>query len=357
MSKTNRILVVLFLIQVLLVMGMRFGGNEAVNTAPVKVFEGLDPAKVTKIEIKGEIKDDANAPPQPTVTLAKEGTAWGIANADNFPADQTKVEEFLDKLTKLKTRGAVLTKAVNHKKVEVAEEKYQRKITLTADGKEIGFFLGTSPSFKNVHLRKTGTDDVLQVGDLTAWEAGTRAWDWVDRAYVKIPEKDVYGLRIQNKGGTITLDKNASGEWVAQGVNGPLKKSVIDDLVRKASTINLEEPVGKTEKPEHGLDVPQATVTLITGTSTITGKMPEEMKTDVVKVGHKLDKESRYFVKSTTSQYVVQAAAWAMDPLVQKTNKDLIETPADKDAHKDEKKPAPTAPLKIAPPTKVAPKK
>jgi hypothetical protein len=341
MNKTNRILVVLFLVQVLLLMGMRFSGDEAVMTAPVKVFEGLEVSKITKLEIKGELKDDPSGPAQTSVTLAKEGATWGVANADNFPADQTKVEEFLEKLTKLKSRGAVLTRSVNHKKVEVADDRYQRKITLVHDGKELSFLLGSSPSFKNVHLRKVGGDDVVQVADFTSWEAGARAWDWVDRTYLKIPESNVYGVRIQNKNGTINLTRNVSGEWIADGVTGPVKKSVIDDLVRKASTINLEEPVGKTEKPEHGLDVPLATVTLTTGTSSIAGKMPEQMTTDVIKVGAKLDKDARYIVKASTSSYVVQVAAWAVEPLVNKTNKDLLDIPADpKDAANDQKKPS-----------------
>lgn len=330
MSKTNRLLIMLLLVQVLLLLGMRLSDTTPVANQPTKVFETLDPAKVTKLEIKGELKDesDPSSPPQTTVVLTKEGATWGIASADNYPADQTKVEELLDKLSKLKSRAAVLTKAVNHKKVEVAEDKYQRKITLTADGKELAFFLGTSPSFKNVHLRRAGSDDVVQVSDLTSWEAGARAWDWVDRAYVKIPEKDVYGLRIQNKSGVIQLDRNAAGEWIAQGVNGPLKKSVVDDLVRKASTINLEEPLGKTEKPEYRLEVPQATVTLMTGTSSIAGKMPETMKTDVIRIGEKIEKDNRYYVKASTSPYVVLGAAWAIDPFVTKTNKDLLDVPA-----------------------------
>lgn len=340
MNKTNQILAVLFLVQVLLLMGMRLtGGDEAVNNAPVKVFETLEASKITKVEIKGELKDDPNGPPQTSVTLTKEGATWGIGSADNFPADQDKVTEFLEKLTKLKSRGAVLTRAVNHKKVEVADDRYQRKITLVHDGKEETFFLGSSPSFKTVHLRKAGGDDVVQVTDLTAWEAGARAWDWVDRTYLKIPEKDVYGVRIQNKSGTIELSRSAEGEWIAQGVTGALKKSAVDDLVRKASTMNLEEPVGKTEKPEQGFDAPLATVTLTTGTSSISGKMPDAMRTEVIKVGAKMDKEARYLVKASSSSYVVQVAAWAIEPLVTKTNKDLLDLPTDPKDSKDQKKP------------------
>lgn len=298
---------------------------------------------MTRLEITGEPKEatDEKAPPQTSVKLAKEGTQWGIATADGYPADGTKVEELLGKLAKLKSRGPVLTKATYHKKVEVADDKYQRKISLTVDGKDLVFFLGTSPSIKSVHLRKAGSDEVLQVGELTTWEAGARPWDWVDRAFVKVPDANVYGVVVQNKNGMITLKRTADGIWSADGLTGPAKKSAIDDLVRKASAINLEEPVGKTEKPEHGLGSPLATITLTTGTSTIAGKMPDEMRTEVVRIGAKNEASNRYYAKSTTSPYVVELASWAVDPLINKGLKDLVEEEKKPDATKTTPAPAP----------------
>jgi hypothetical protein len=343
-SKSNRILIALFLAQIILIMGMTLSRDDTKATRVTKVFEAFDPAKVTRVKILGEPKDasDANQPTQPSIELAKEGTQWVIVAADNYPADGTKVQELLDKIGKLKARGDVLTKATYHKKLEVADDKYQRLVTLTHDGKELKFYLGTSPSFKSIHLRKAGSNEVLQASELTSWEVGTRAWDWVDRTYVKYPEKDLWSVRVQNKQGGFDLDKSADGSWSAKGVSGPLKKTVVDDMTRKVATINLEEPVGKNEKPEYGLSDPLATITIVTGTSTIAGKMPDEMKTDVVRVGAKLDKDNRYYVKASTSPYVVQVATWGLEPLVTKGPKDLIEEPK-----KDEPKKA-GAPAKKA---------
>jgi hypothetical protein len=360
MNKTNRFLIIALFVQVaILIMGMSLAKEDGTRTQKsMKVFEGLDPAKVTKIKILGEPKDagDSAAPGQQSVELVKDGTSWVLPGADNYPVDPTKVNELLEKLQKLKSRGPVLTKKTYHKKLEVAEDKFQRLVTLTMDGKDVKFYVGSSPSFKNVHFRRDGSDEVLQVGDLTQWEIGARPADWVERAYVKIPEKDVWGLTIQNKTGMIKLAKSAFGEWTAQGINGPLKKTVIDDLVRKAGTINVEEPVGKSEKPEQGLAEPLATVSIETGTSSITGKMPDEIKTDVVRIGSKIDKDNRYYAKSTTSGYVVQVASWGVEPFVTKTAKDLIDEPTA--PKKDE--PAPAKGTSKAPakaPAKAPPKK
>lgn len=343
MNKTNKTLIVLFLVQVVLILGMSLGlaREETGERRVAKVFEGLDPAKVTKIKILGEPKDagDANQPPQPSIELTKDGTTWGLASAEGYPADQTKVQEFLDKLAKLKTRGEVLHKSTFHRKLEVADDKYQRLVTLTADGKEIKFYLGTSPSFKNVHLRKAGSDDVLQVGELSTYEVGIRAWDWVDRTYVKIPENDIWSVHLVNKNGSIKLDKDAAGNWSVSGLNGQLKKPAVEDLVRKAATVNLEEPVGKTDKPEYGLGAPLATVTLTTGTSSVAGKLPETVKTEVITIGAKQEKENRYYVKSTTSNYVVSAAGWAVEPFVNKQAKEMLDEPKKDDAKSEAGKP------------------
>jgi hypothetical protein len=324
MNKQNLMLAALLGAQILLIMGMRLGGDDHVISKSVAFLEGYDPDKVTKIQIHGAPKEKDGPPPE-SITLEKSGSTWGIATADSFPADQTKVKEFLEKLKKMNYRNKVVTSAKYHEKLEVAEDKYQRKVTITQDGKDRTFYVGTSPSFKSLHVRLDGSDDVLLANEVSTSDFSERAWGWVDRAYVKHDAKDVWAVKIQNEKGTIELEKNPQDStWIAPGVTGALKKSTVDDLVRKAGQINLEEPVGKEAKPEYELGK-LATVTLVTGTSTIAGVPPPKTETTTIQIGKKLEKENRYYVKSSSSDYVVEVASWAIDPLVQKTKADLRE--------------------------------
>lgn len=331
MSKSNRILAVLLVVQAALILGMRLIDEQPTTTRLAAVFEGFDPEKVTQISIAGMAPEGqgVDAKPAPSVELAKDGSQWGISAADGYPADQKKVSEFLTKIGKLKSRGAVVTRSVYHRKLEVSDDKYQRMATLTHDGKELKFFLGTSPGFKNVHLRVAGKDDVVVVADLTTWEVGDKASDWIDRAYAKVPESDIWSMKLQNAKGTIQMDKASEGQWAVLGVTEPLKKSAIDDLLRKASGLTVEEPVGVAEKPEYGFDAPLATITLVTGTSTIAGAMPKETTTRTLKVGRKLEKDNRYYAKASTAKHVVQVAGWGVDSLLSKTAKDLVEVKQD----------------------------
>jgi hypothetical protein len=325
MSKNNLILAIAFLAQVVLILGMRLGGEESAIPKSSAFLEGYDADKVTKLEILGPPKE-GDGPDQPKVSLHKAGTAWGIADADDFPADETKVKDFLKSLGKMRVRSVVVTSSKYHDKLEVSEKKYQKKVTITQDGKDTTFFVGSSPSFKNLHVRRDGSDEVLLANEVSSGDISDRAWGWVDRTYVKYDKPNVWSVKIQNEKGAIDLERNvADDSWSVPGMTEPIKKSVMEDLIRKASQINLEEPVGKELKPEYGLGA--ATIMLITGTSTIAGVAPKATESTTIEIGKKIEKENRYYVKASSSDYVVKAASWAIDPLVQKTRKDLIEEP------------------------------
>jgi hypothetical protein len=328
MTKLNKALMLALVVQALLVAGMRFAGGPEEKVAPRTLLPGLSAEKVTRLEIWGPPKE-GDGPAQESVALNRSGGKWSIATADDYPADSKKLDELVASLSALKVRSPVVSAATYHKKLEVAEGDYQRKLVITADGKAQTLFLGSSPAFKNVHLRLEGEDPVYLAAELSVGDVGTRAWSWVDRAYLSTPENGVWSVKVENAKGSLQLDKNpADSSWAALGVTEKLAKSTVDDLVRKASTINLETPVGKTEKPEYGLAAPLATVTLVTGTSTIAGAPPQKTETVTVKVGAKVDADNQYYLKSSTSEYVVKVAGWAVEPLISKAKEDLIEKPA-----------------------------
>lgn len=333
MSKLNQILLGLFALQLLGIVGMRLGSDDDAQIRAVKLIENMEAEKVTALEIWGPPKE-GTGPEQNKVKLAKTGTKWSIAGADNFPADGKKVDEFIKKLAKLRSRTTVLTKATYHKKLEVTEDKFQRRVTLTHDGKEIRFYMGTSPSFKNTHVRLDKKNDVLLLNDLSASDVGDRAYHWVNREYVKFAENEVWSVKLKNAKGEIALEKNPQdNKWVESSITKPLKSSVVTDIVKKAREINLETPVGKTIKPEYGLDNPTAMITMVTGTATTAGMPPLKTLSHTIKIGKKLDGENRYYVKASTSEYVVKVANWGVTPLVEKGKADLIE-----EEKKEEKK-------------------
>jgi len=324
-TRGNQILAGLLALQAVLLIGMNLGGDDRMVVEQKQLFADLDPKKVTRIEIQG--------PPdsgQERIVLERSGNSWSIETADAYPAKSEKVEEFLDTVASLRSTTTVVTSDRYHEKLEVAEDAFKRRVELSVDGEPIEFFVGTSPSFKNTHVRVAGSDDVFLVPELAASDVAERAWNWVERAYVDVSADEVWSVDVLNEKGRFRLERDpATDQWAAVGIEDDLDTSVVDNLVRKARSINLESPVGKTTKPEYGLDDPRATVHLVVGTSTIAGAAPPTTETKTIRVGAKLDDESRYYLKADDSDYVVQVAEYAVKPLIEKGPADLVRSEDD----------------------------
>jgi hypothetical protein len=324
-TATNKLLLALLIGQCTLIVGMRLSKGPTRQVLDEKIFSDLDKeGAVTRIRIESAPKAKAEDPAQEVVELAKEGTNWGIVSADLFPADATKVKDFVEKLSKLRARSTVLESATYHDKLEVSEKKFDRKITLTVGGKDETLFVGSSPSFKSVHVRRGGEDRVLMVSDFASSDAGARPWNWVKREYVDFVEGNVWAMTLKNKKGQIRVERDpVSKQWLAPDLKDPIDQATLNGLVQKASRINLEDPIGKEEKPAYGLAKPLAEVTLITGTSTIAGVPPPETKTTIIRVGAKSDVDNRYYVQASSSEYVVTTNAFAVEDLTEKGPKDI----------------------------------
>lgn len=314
MNRGNQILAGLLALQAVLLIGMNIGSDDRMAVKSQQLFGDLDVDQVTRIEIEGPPGEE-----QESVTLARTGNDWVIATADDYPAKTEEVDELLDTMADLRSTTVVVTRDTYHDKLKVSEDDFNRHVTLTVDGEPVELFIGTSPSFKNTHVRLAGSDDVYLVPDLALGDVAERAWNWVERSYVDIAEDEVWSVDVENEQGRLRLDRDpVSGLWAAVGSDAPLKKSAVDDLVRKARSINLEAPVGKTVKPEHGLEEPEALVRLTVGTSTIAGTPPPTTETRTIRIGAKVEGQSRYYVKADDNPYVVEAEQYAVKPLVEK---------------------------------------
>lgn len=327
MSNINKILSLFLVVQVALLLGMRMNSDEGLKITSVTVLEALDLETVSEISILGAPKE-GTGPDQESVVLAKVNGQWTIGGTDGFAADTKKVDELVSSLKALQSRTVVLEGAAYHNKLEVSADKFQRKVAVKDGKKTHTFYVGTSPSFKNVHIRLDGSDKVLLVNEFGASQLGSRAWHWVDRKYQDIADDKVWQVRIDNSKGSLQFDRDPVTKiWAALGVDGPLDDGVLTDLVSKARTLNLETPVGKTAKPEYGLDTPLATIVLTTGTATVAGAPPPSTETVTIKIGKKLEAQNQYFVKSSSSEYVVRVAGWAVTPLIEKGKEDLVKSP------------------------------
>jgi hypothetical protein len=311
MSTLNKTLIAIFALQLVLLALTQFGGQDELAVQRVELFPDLKPEKVSRIEISGPA-----GKAEERVVLARDGEDWTVASADDYPAKATEVEDLLEKLGKLVSRNVVLESARYHEKLEVSGESHQRKVVFTVDGEPRTFFLGTSPKFKNTHLRFDGEDRVYLAAVSTS-DLGNRAWNWVERNYVDIPKKDVWRVELTNGEGRTVLERDpATGAWSSPEV-AAVQKSKVDELLGKATTVRLEEPVGKTAEPAFGLGEPAATVALTVGTSTSAGLPPPETRVRTLRIGAKAEGKAQRFVKYDGEAFVVRVSESNLKPILE----------------------------------------
>jgi len=91
----------------------------------------------------------------------------------------------------------------------------------------------------------------------------------------------------------------------------------VTTMLRRATKVSLAVPLGKTERPEYGLDHPNAVVTLETGDKTI-----------VLKVGARNPDDETYVVSSSESPYYVRVSEFAVRHMVEDGREDFVPPPA-----------------------------
>ena len=257
--------------------------------------------------------------------------AWGLIDADHYPAKQKQVSALLSTIRKIKLGLAVTHRKVHHQKLQVSEESYERRIKLRYDHvakdeesglektekRELDFFIGTKPQRDRVHFRMAGDDTVYVVSGLDSWNIGVNLGEWTNKQYIDVPDEILWEVKIENKQGRLHLIKHPSEGWTVKNWLGTEPPNQVDvaAMARRAASIELHAPLGKTEKPGYGLENPQATVTLVTSTSTRTDQVPTKIEKQQYWIGRQ-STDDLFFVKAANAEHHVKVRPVEVNGLV-----------------------------------------
>jgi len=186
-----RILTLLLVVQVAIVVALYWpaGGDAPGTTALVS---DLTPADVERIGIRDA--DGAEA----IVTRAGEG--WSLASG--LPADPVKVDTLLAGLLTGDPGFAIATSEGAARRFQVADDSFERRIVLTGPAGERTLFLGTSPSFRKIHVRRDGDERVFMI-ELNSYDAPAQEGPWLDRSLLTVTdptELGLYGVQLRLEG-------------------------------------------------------------------------------------------------------------------------------------------------------------
>lgn len=264
---------------------------------------GFDPAEVDQIRIAAD--EDTE------VVLEREGAEWRLPALHDAPADGDAVGLLLERLAGLRTGWPVATTASAAKRFEVADDAFERRIELSADGSEVAkLFVGTSPGFRKVHARAQDSDEIHAV-EFNAFDAGAEPADWLDRELLALDPTQLARVEI----GEIALVRQDDA-WILVGLE-PGEQTVAaeaDALVNRVARLRIETVLGKEDRPEYHQDAPALRIAV--------ARKEGEARTYVFS---QQDDEADYVLKVSDEPYYVRVLASTVKALRDVDRASLVE--------------------------------
>ena len=252
MKRTITIAAILLMLQIGLVVALQVGGNTAGDlTKPDAPLLGFAADAVTSLEITGPDND--------RIVIQKKDGGWILPDSFAAPASAEQVAALITRLLELKQGFAVATTAGAAKRFKVADDLFQRHVVLKAGESVVGdLYVGTSPSFRQIHVRKAGSNGVVVV-ELSTYELETAADKWLDKNIMKIKEEEIEALAFAD----FTLEKKDK-DWQLSGLTEgqTTDAKAAADLVAKASGLTVMSVVKPQEAESLFTASPALTYTL-----------------------------------------------------------------------------------------------
>ncbi len=191
----------LLALQLLLVAGVFVLNKNALPSRAAQPLMAESSSALDKL-----VFSDANS----SVTLNKKAGSWQLADLYQLPAEQSKVAQVLAELGDTKLTWPVATTANSHSRFEVDNKKFQRHIQAYKGDKLVAdIYLGSSPGFKKIHLRRASDEDVY-VAELSQYDFAVKASDWLSKDLLKA--SDI----TQVSGADFTLERSSANKEAGQ---------------------------------------------------------------------------------------------------------------------------------------------
>lgn len=291
-------LTVLFIAQLLLILGVFAYQQHSRVQVDVQPLLAINASEVDRVVIQ-----DADN----KVVLQKSGMKWQLPDLYQLPVDQQKLDEILQKLEGTTLTWPVTTTARSHERFEVTNSKYQRRIELfKGDTKKADFWLGNTPGFKKIHLRREGEDQVYAV-ELSAFEFATATNDWLQKGLLAV--KDANSIKAAD----FELQK-ASDTW---NFVAAIPKSDTEK-VDEAKAMELAKAFSNLQVQEVATQVPEGESTKVSIKSAA-----GEFEYDFIKT------ESDYFVKRNDRDTYFRLSQYEFDRIAKPTKADLVAAQSD----------------------------
>ena len=218
------------------------------------ILENLPVNDILSINIKG---------PENLVLLTRKSDRWVVENRFQYPADFTKIADFVRKLKRAKigrqfesTQDTLKRLSLkNPDDKEVGESEKGTQIQLKGEsGKLLASLLlgkprksGTERSFPDGHYVRLDNDPTIYLIDTHFAHLQKEPSDWLDKTLLKVEAKEVKKISCLSADGKTThylfqrAEKETYLEPTALPPNKKVDKSVLNRLARSLSSLSMDD--------------------------------------------------------------------------------------------------------------------
>lgn len=227
-SKALQVLISVFVLQLLIAGGLFWKSNLQAQFAPATQLVTIDPSTVDEVII-----NDGND----TVSLTRLDAQWQMNDELNTSASVDKVDKLISDIAELKPGLAVTSTRGAHRQLEVADDNFQRQVTLKA-GVEIvaDLYLGTSPGFRKSHVRQVDYDEVYS-GRLNTFDVPADYDNWLNKNLLSFD--NVKGIQSEEINLAYADDQWSIVNPEDQRETHQVDKLGIDSLVSQLTTLRV----------------------------------------------------------------------------------------------------------------------
>jgi len=269
MTRTNQVLSVLLIAQIILAIFLLAPDNTGSIQAAGPLLAGFEPESAVKITVEDGTGSSV-------VVQKSEQDEWVLPDKDNYPVQMSRVQDLLNGLKGINRNRLIARNPANHSRLRVASNDYERLITVElADGSKQTVYLGSASGASAAHVRLDGEDTVYLTNALASWQVPARLTSWINTTYFTVPRDRIVALQIENANGVFQLQKADDG-WQLVGLaeGETFDPQSVERLLTSVSTIRMTEPLGKEPDPEWNMDQPAARIR-ITVQETVTAATEE----------------------------------------------------------------------------------
>lgn len=334
-NRTNQILSVVLVVQLILVGIVFFPGSEDEPIVSGSLLAGFNPDDVRELRLRDSEDGDVHL-------VRNDIGLWVLPEYDDYPARAEAVTQLLGSIENLQTNRLIAQNSASHNRLRVGADEFERAIEINEDQT---LYVGTTAGANATHMRVEGDDNVYLTSGLSAFDANVNLTQWLDPQYFSVEPGNVVVLTLENGNGVFEFVREGD-EWVFGGLEEgeTFNPAAFETLLNQATAVRMTAPISREEQDDFGMDEPRAVVTLTvaepvepeaTAEATPEPTEPEIVETTYTLTVGALIEEADFAFKASSEEYYVRVSANTANGFVDREHDGFLEIPVEDEETED----------------------